>query len=595
MKVEPVIQRIFSSIMLPYKYARTLTLAKIVHTIITAVAAPFTIYFTQRVIDAADALINTSIDSQNLLFWTVLLLASMLFVSIGSGYVNTVLNLAIRRKLEQYMTADILAKFRRIEYACYEDASLHDTLQLMTDNPQEKACQLLSTSMEMLETTISAVGAAVIFSQAGWWFALGFVVLIFPMIWLDFKSANIMNEMMGQQSKDERKMQYLGSLLSEKSSLLELKLFDSIKYIVDKWRSISRTVLDDRVRTTFRAQRYFLFSTALFKGWSLLIVIGLVLLVDRHAVTIGLFTAMIVSIGSVLSNSERLSYSIQNFRSRSLLMSHYHHFLDLPEWRNGTQKLTGNSIEIVFDHVYFTYPNTEIPVLKDISFTIRSGQRVAFVGVNGAGKTTIVRLICRLYRPDRGRILINNIEIDRLDQSELRKAISVVFQDFGKYSLTMRENIAFGDIDKLDNDQDILNASKLAMADNIAPLDAQLGRLSSDGIDLSGGQWQRVAIARAFLADSALVILDEPTASLDPIAESNLYQNYAILFKARGCILISHRLASARLADHIYVLHDGTIHESGSHDELMAANGLYARMYLEQSSWYSEKEAGDSS
>jgi len=236
--------------------------------------------------------------------------------------------------------------------------------------------------------------------------------------------------------------------------------------------------------------------------------------------------------------------------------------------------------------VVFTYPKTEAKILNGVSFEVKEGERVALVGENGAGKSTIIKLLCRLYKPDSGRILINGMDIQMVDAAALRRVFSVVFQDFCKYTMTLRENIAFGDLTKLNDDNALHDALKMGLANGIAELDTPLGKLEEDGVDISGGQWQRIAVARACLPDSAFVILDEPTASLDPVAESNMYHSFAEVLKNRGCIMISHRLASARMADKIVVLSDGIVIETGGHEDLMSASGLYARMYESQSAWY---------
>jgi ABC-type multidrug transport system fused ATPase/permease subunit len=236
--------------------------------------------------------------------------------------------------------------------------------------------------------------------------------------------------------------------------------------------------------------------------------------------------------------------------------------------------------------VVFSYPKTDVKILKGVSFEINEGERAALVGENGAGKSTIVKLLCGLYKPDGGRILINGADILTMDAAALRQVFSVVFQDFCKYAFTLRENVALGDLTKLRDDKALREALKTGLAGGIAELDAPLGKMDDSGSDISGGQWQRVAIARACLPGSAFVILDEPTASLDPVAESDMYNSFAEVLKNRGCIMISHRLASARLADKILVLSDGVITETGRHADLSASGGLYFRMYESQSAWY---------
>jgi len=310
-------------------------------------------------------------------------------------------------------------------------------------------------------------------------------------------------------------------------------------------------------------------------------------------ITIGVFSALITSIGTTLDNADALYGSLQNLRWHYRMVKHYYKFMGLREISafEGTPNL--NCPRIEFDNVWFSYPGTDVPILKGIRFTVDPGKHVAIVGENGAGKSTIIKLLCRLYKPDSGRILVNGYDIQTLDPQVLHKVFAVVFQDYCKYSFTLRENVAFGDISKIKDDSALKKALKMGLVDDVKDLDIRLGKLEEDGVDLSGGQWQRIAIARACLPESEFVILDEPTASLDPIAESKMYVSFFKVLKNRGSIIISHRLAIARMADKIIVLSNGIVSESGSHTELMNANGLYAEMYRAQSSWYVSDKKGD--
>ena len=580
------------SIAILFKYAPGLTIIKLIQTGLSAVLAPLSFYFTQQIIDTASVIVTSGDNWHVLIPWVGLLLCALFFSSISGGFLNGILYISIKRKLNIGMTPDIIEKFKCLDYACFEDKDVQDTLQRMSSDPQDKVFQLFLNILGIIECTIIMIGAALIFSQAGWWFIVGFAVLLAPMTWLDFKAADMTNTMYNNQSTDERKMHYFGGLMSNKSSLFELKIFNAVDYISAKWRRISQDVLSTRLKTTIRAHKYFLIVTILFKGWSFFIVLSLVAAVINNNISIGLFTALIASTGSVLGNADMLSHGMQNLRRRYLLMEHYYKFLSLPEINNGSEPLTDMPPHIIFENVTFTYPKTDVQVLKGVSFEIKQGERIALVGENGAGKSTIIKLLCRLYKPDSGRIIVNGKDIQTIDASALRRVFSVVFQDFCRYTLTLRENVAFSDLTKKHNDEALNKALKMGLADGIAQLDTSLGKLEESGIDVSGGQWQRIAVARACLPDSAFVILDEPTASLDPVAESNMYHSFAEVLKNRGCIMISHRLASARMADKIIVLSEGVIKEMGSHQKLMEANGLYARMYSSQSAWYSDVSSG---
>jgi ATP-binding cassette subfamily B protein len=583
---EDVFGKSLRSVSILFKYAPWLTVVKLLQIGLSAVLAPLSIYFTQRIIDTVPDTFLGGESWSSLTLWTGLLIFSMFFSSIGGGFLNGILYIVIKRRLNIGMTPDILEKFKRLDYACFEDKDVQDTLERMSSDPQEKVFQLFLTITGVLECAIGVVGAALIYAQVGWWFVAGFAVLLLPMIWLDFKAADMMNTMFNNQSTDERMLHYLGELLSNKSSLFELKIFRAADYISKKWHSLAYSVLHTRIKTTMRSQKYFLLSTILFKCWSFFIVLSLAASVIRGNITVGMFTAFIASTGSVLDNAGMLSHTVQNLRARYLMMDHFYKFMSLPEITNSGDKLSNDTPHIVFENVTFTYPKTDKKVLKGVSFEIRQGERAALVGENGAGKSTIIKLLCRLYKPDSGRILINGQDIQTLDAAALRRVFSVVFQDFCKYTLTLRENVAFGDLSKLQDDDSLHHALKLGLAGDIAQLDTPLGKLEEKGVDLSGGQWQRIAIARACLPDSAFVILDEPTASLDPVAESEMYHSFAEVLKNRGCILISHRLASAKMADKIIVLSNGAVTETGSHEELMHKGGLYAQMYQAQSGWY---------
>ena len=481
----------FKSISIMFKYAPGLTVLKIFQIGLSAVLAPLSIFFTQRIIDIVSGIVTDGDNGNGLIPWLALLLFAMFFGSVGGGFLNGILYIAVRRKLNTGMTPDIAEKFKRLDYACFEDKEVQDTLLRMSSDPQDKVFQLFLTITGVLECMVGVIGAALIFAQAGWWFVVGFAALLVPMIWLDFKAADMMNTMFNNQSADERMMHYLGGLLSNKSSLFELKIFRAADYIAKKWRGISHTVLNTRVQTTIKAQKYFLISIIFFKCWSFFIVLSLVSAIIGGNITIGLFTALIISTGSVLGNADTLSHTIQNLRQRYLLMEHYYRFLSLPETQFDGLPLTDTPPHIIFENVEFTYPKTDEKILNGVSFEVGQGERVALVGENGAGKSTIIKLLCRLYVPDSGRILINGVDIQTVDTTALRRVFSVVFQDFCKYTLSLRENIAFGDLSKLHDDNALHDALKMGLADGVAGLDTPLGKLEENGVDISGGQWQR--------------------------------------------------------------------------------------------------------
>lgn len=255
---------------------------------------------------------------------------------------------------------------------------------------------------------------------------------------------------------------------------------------------------------------------------------------------------------------------------------------------------------IEFQNVSFRYPGSQEYALKNLSFQVEGGKKIALVGVNGAGKSTMVKLLLRFYEPESGCIRINGKDIRMFPLDEYRRLFSVCFQEVNKYAMTMRENIAISDIDRIDDTSAIADAAKASGADKIYAdfsdgLDSDLTRSFNDkGYELSGGQWQKVAIARAFHRKSDIIILDEPSSALDPEAEEALFTSFKTLCKEKGGILISHRLSAITMVDEILLMDDGVVVESGTHEELMKAKGKYAEMYALQAEKYTSFKSGRS-
>lgn len=391
-----------------------------------------------------------------------------------------------------------------------------------------------------------------------------------------------------EQTQEERKMEYLYGLMSEKNSVLELRIFDAIEYIKEKWSVINSKILKERIRKTIYSEKYKIVSNVGLLVWVIGIMSILGFKLYNNEISLGIFTAVISSATSAVEMSKVFAGSITDISSKHLNIYCYEQFMQLSERKWGTEVLKKKEKHFIeFRNVYFVYPSNEKTIFKDFSLSFYTDEHLAIVGNNGAGKSTLIKLLVGLYRPTKGKILIDGKDIQLYREKEMMKIVSVVFQDFKEYELSVRENVSFGDIEKIHDDEKIRKAMEQGMIIDFGnDLDQPLGKLEKEGKDLSGGQWQRLAIARACIADSELVILDEPTASLDPIAENELYMNFMKLKGVKGCLIISHRLASAKIADRIIVIDKGTKVEDGSHEMLMNLKGLYYEMFSAQKAWY---------
>jgi len=317
-------------------------------------------------------------------------------------------------------------------------------------------------------------------------------------------------------------------------------------------------------------------------------------LYTQNAVSIGLLITLTITIFTRLFSSEGLAGCTHLFRWAGFhikTFDFYSKYFNLSEDEYGEDNDVPAELTIEFKNVHFKYPGTETEILKGLNFKINHGEKVSFVGENGEGKSTIIKLLLGLFQPDSGEILVGNKPLKAYSQAVRNHLFGAVFQDFMKYSITLSENIGVGDIDKVDDNNAIIAAMQKAKADIFVQnlpdgMDTLLGRDFDGGVDLSGGQWQRIAIARAFMGNKPILILDEPTSQLDPMAESRIYSEFSKMAEGKTSIFITHRLASTMITDRIYVIANGCISQSGTHGELIAQGGKYAEMFKAQKQWY---------
>jgi ATP-binding cassette subfamily B protein len=398
-----------------------------------------------------------------------------------------------------------------------------------------------------------------------------------------------------RQTPLRRQMDYLRQVGGSKEAAKELKLFNLSEYLTQRFTSLSKSIYDENVALNRRR---------LFWGGLLAIVGQLgyygaygysIYRTIQGQYTVGDLTLITTAIMQAMANIQQAFSTASGVADQALFLTDLLAFFEMkPRVESKVGGLLAPHPIIrgfEFRNVSFTYPGTNRRVLSDFNFSLSPGQRVALIGENGQGKTTVVKLITRLYDPTEGQILLDGIDLREYDLASLHSEIGVIFQDFMRYEMTARENIAVGRIEQPHTPEEIEYAAEKSLAAGVVAklqngYDQMLGRRFEGGVDLSGGEWQKMALARAYLRDAQLLILDEPTAALDARSELEVFERFAELTYDKMALLISHRFSTVRMADRIVVLEGGRLVEEGSHDQLIALGGRYAAMFEMQAASY---------
>jgi ATP-binding cassette, subfamily B, bacterial len=493
----------------------------------------------------------------------------------------------------------ILEKALDLDLRFFEDPEFYDKLTRARREASSRPIALVSESFGLVQSLITLAGYAALLVRFSGWAVLALCVATLPATLAEMRFSKLAFRVRNWRSPESRRLLYLEYVLANDEHAKEVKLFGLGPVLLARYRDLSEGFYREDGRLYARratwTQALSLVGTTTFYG----AYAAMALLAAAGNLSLGNMTMYVIAFRQGQQAFQSVLGSIGGIYEHNLYMANLWEYLAIgPEpiatrpRRAPTPETPAARRGIVLDDVGFRYAGKDAWALRHISLTIPSGESVALVGENGAGKTTLVKLMTRLYEPTEGRILLDGRDLRDWPRDDLRKRFGVLFQDFNQYQLRVRENVGFGSVEHIDDVPRIARATERGGASDLVAslpegLEAPLGRWFQKGTELSGGQWQKIALARAFMREDAdILVLDEPTAALDAESEHAVFERFRQLAEGRTTIVISHRFPTVRMARRIVVLDHGLIVESGTHDELVARGGKYARMFALQAEGY---------
>ena len=546
------------------------------------------------IVDEIVALSTSDLGSQKLLFTYVAIEITLVLLSDILSRINTLTSSLLGDLYSIESSIILIQKTSEVEIEHLEDAEFYDKLERARRQTTGRV-SLLSDVMSQIQdiiTVISLITALIVFEP---WLIVLLVLAIIPSFLNEIKFSNAVYSLTRSWTTERRELDYLRYIGANDEHAKEIKLFGLSDFIADRFKHLSDQYYNQNKKLQIRKSLW----GGLFNIIGIITYYGayvfILFRVIAGVLSVGEFTFLSGSFNRLQSQLQRIFFRFSSIANSSLYLKDYFDFVDLKPnveaLKNPTPLPTKMRKGFRFENVSFKYPGTDKFILKNISFEINVGEKMALVGENGAGKSTLIKLILRFYELTEGTIYLDDTNITAFDKAEYQNYFGVIFQDFIKYDFVLRDNIAVGSIAHFDDQHRIEQSAELSLASEVIKslskgYDQQLGKRFHDGAELSGGQWQKVALARAYMKDAEVIILDEPTSALDARAEHETFERFIGLTQNKTAIIISHRFSTVRMADRILVLKDGKIAELGTHDALLANDGLYAELFTLQAEGY---------
>ena len=549
---------------------------------------------TKLIIDAIVRALTTHEPMQPRFWWLV---AAEFGVAVFSNVLTRGIDYTDALLADKYMrhvSIQVMKHAAELDLIAYEDPVFYDRLERARVQATDRLgmIQSIGRLVQQVITTVSLSISIMFFSP---WLLLLLIAGVVPAFLGESHFAFLGYAKNFRQTPIRRQLDYLRVLGGSREAAKELKLFGLSKFLSDRFTLLSDQIYEENVELSRRRLIAGSFLSLVGNMGYYAAYVYVIWRTIRGALSIGTLTFLSGAILQASSNIQQIFSTLSSIADQALFLTDLLAFFEMKATIRSKPNALPAPRPIVrgfeFRNVSFKYPGSPRLILNGLNFHLRPGERVALIGENGQGKTTIVKLITRLYDPTEGQILLDGVDLRDYDLDDLYREIGVIFQDFMRYEMTARENIAVGRIEDLENIHLLQTAAYKSLADQvIAKLpqhyEQMLGRRFDGGVDLSGGEWQKVALARAYLRDAQLLILDEPTAALDAKSEFEVFQRFAELTSGKMALFISHRFSTVRMAERIVVLENGNIAEEGNHDQLARLGGRYAEMFEMQAASY---------
>ncbi len=581
-----IIKHIIQSFIISYRISKKFFVLKFVLLIISAFV-PFLYAFVWK------ELLNSI--SKNVSNIVVLLISFIVFSIINSikNSFDEYIQMNYNDAIMVYRDSKLIELYSKVSMSFFDSSSLNDKVNLAIEG-YDALLNIIWCIFSISSAFIGLLISFIVITKFKAYLGILTILILVPQLLYNRKYIKKKRKLQESLEKDNRLCNYYSGVFSNLNHLMEIKINNSGEYFFSKHKAIWEKLFRINKKDDLIHNLKLAFLGLLELASDIIVIISSVFEATNKSIQIGDIQYNISMISNLRNNTNNLFNEIVNFYK---CVDQIDYLVDFEKVAidpnpNGIFLPRSKYPIIEFDNVTFFYPNNNIPTLKNCSFTLDMSRKNCLVGLNGSGKSTIVKLILGFYYPDKGRVLFDGVDIREYDVKEIRKLFGILFQESIQYGLKLREVIGLSDTKRINNDEQLLIACKESgfidvIKDWDNKLDCYLGRsFVIDGKDLSGGQWQLLALSRMYFQNTSYIMLDEPSASLDPITEDFLFNKMFKLSKEKGCLMISHRLSNTILADSIYVLEEGTIIEQGNHKELIDLNGKYAKMFNIQAKRY---------